>query len=180
MSAIGGARPRSSKKKAQGYYTPHSEYDLQVKKARTRDAMELANGLAERMQRRGVAFGTSVNVHLRKLAEDAPPPPEALGSPPPKIKPTVLKFRVLSRAAVTAELEISLGLYERAVGFLDKGDTVQAKLIAETTTGRQRILDTRSWSVKGVPVRQITLRVNIVTVPLRLAPACTNPHRGCF
>eukprot|EP01052_Picozoa_sp_SAG31_P004262 SAG31_NODE_175_length_21352_cov_3.981508_12_plen_253_part_00 len=52
---------------------------------------------------------------------------------------------------MTAHLEITKGGHERTVGWLEVGDEIQARSIGETVTGRQRVLDSKAWWVKGVP-----------------------------
>lgn len=139
-------------KAAKGYYTPHSDYALGVKQSKAGEAVALAEQLAAKMQSRGTDFSFVAEINLRGLAEDLAAPDDGDGMPPPpKIKSTVLAYTVIARAAITAELEITKGGYEKVVGWLEPGTEIQAQQIGETTTGRQRVLDSKAWWVKGVP-----------------------------
>ena len=126
-----------------GFYTPHSDDALRIKQRTADQAVSLSEALADKMQDRGVDFGPTVNIHLRALGEEAPAAPEGMGGPPPpKVKPTVLAYRCVSRAAVTAELEISKGHLTRVVGFIEVGEVVQAKAIGETEGSMRTYLNT--------------------------------------
>eukprot|EP01052_Picozoa_sp_SAG31_P004261 SAG31_NODE_175_length_21352_cov_3.981508_11_plen_91_part_00 len=63
------------------------------------------------MQSRGTEFGIEVGINLRKLAEDFAPLDLGDGSlPPPKIKPTVLRYVAVARAAVNIQYPPHLSL----------------------------------------------------------------------
>jgi Ca2+-binding EF-hand superfamily protein len=133
------------------YFTPHSAEEVEALRNRFRGAEEVSEKLERRLAARGAAWDDSVNISLAQLNDGMAVEEPSAGTSQPKIKPTVMKFRCVRRAAVTAQLEITKGLRELAIGWIEVGDVVQAQAIGTTMrTGRQRILDSREWE-QGPP-----------------------------
>jgi hypothetical protein len=132
-------------------YTPHTLAELSSCAQALGGAVGVVDGLHSELLRRGSSWGMPVDLQLAQLNDDMQAAAEEGGvgrhDGKPKVKPTLLRFRcVAARAAVTEALEITRGRREPAIGWLRRGDVVQAKMIGDTAlTGRQRILDAKPW-----------------------------------
>ena len=132
-------------------YTPHTDAQLARKAELFGEATRVAEQLTVEAGRRGAAWDPSVDLMLAQLNDGMADEEREAAVPTPKIKGTTLKFRCVARAAVTAHLEITKGLYEHAIGWIEVGELVQAQAIGTTMrTGRQRILDAKQWHHNGL------------------------------
>eukprot|EP01043_Picozoa_sp_COSAG02_P035779 COSAG02_NODE_2583_length_8481_cov_22.509902_2_plen_1657_part_00 len=156
---LGTARAMFSRNKeaAEGgkmYYTDYSDADVARMQGPLRKAHRFASQqLLGKVSGRGAAWGEKVDIALKQLNDGLTAQEESAdagAAAKPEVKPTVLKFECVARAAVTAQLEITKGRRELAIGWIETGQVVQATLIGTTKqTRRQRILVDGRDSAQG-------------------------------
>jgi Ca2+-binding EF-hand superfamily protein len=136
------------------YYTDYSDAEV----ARMQEPLQRADRFASqqllgKVSGRGAAWGEKVDIALKQLNDGLvaqEEPLDAAAAAQPEIKATVMKFECVARAAVTAQLEITKGRRELAIGWIETGQIVQAKLIGTTKqTRRQRVLVDGRDSAQG-------------------------------
>ena len=133
------------------FYTPHTDAEIEQLADRFASASDIAETLTRKATQRGTNWDDSVDIQLARL-NSGMAQEKAAADDTPKVKATTLQFRCVARAAVTAQLEITKGLRELALGWIEVGDVVQAKALGTThRTGRQRILDAAEWEQGAEP-----------------------------
>jgi hypothetical protein len=108
------------------YYTPHTDAEIEALADRFASATDIAKALTRKASVRGTSWDDGVDIQLARLNDGMAVERKAADDGAPKVKATTLQFRCVARAAVTAQLEITKGLRELAVGWYEVGDVVAA------------------------------------------------------